>query len=73
MEPKAPTIGDAKEIALRLRRRGVAVIAFGGDNWGAASYGMTRRDCDAMRRFLDRLFELAESGVLELPHELFRG
>jgi hypothetical protein len=70
MGPKAPMISDAKELAMRLRRRGVAVIAIGGGNWGAASYGMTRRDCDAMRRFVDRLFELVESGQLEIPEEL---
>lgn len=65
-----PTINDAKALAYKLRAPGVLVITIGGGQYGAASYGHTRRTCDAMRRVTDRIADLIQAGQIEIPDEL---
>ena len=67
-----PTINDAKALAMKYRKLGVMVLHFGGRNmqYGGASYGMTRRHCDAMGKLLDRIMELIDQGIIDVPQEL---
>lgn len=67
-EPVA--IEDAKVIAYKRRWAGVLVIAVGGGTFCGASYGMTRKKCDAMGKLLDRLCELMADGTVEIPETL---
>jgi hypothetical protein len=73
VESKPPQIADAKELATRLRLRGVLVLGFEGGRYAVASYGHTRATCDAMRRVADDLGRLIESGELVVPDELREG
>lgn len=67
-QPAWPAIEDAKALAYRLRKQGVMVLAVDASGGtGGATYGMTRKDCSAMGKFLDRVMELIESGDLPRP------
>lgn len=63
----APTIDEAKAVAVRHRRVGVIILSFTGCDYAAASYGMTRHACDAMRSVVDQIGELIEQGLITLP------
>lgn len=71
--PKHPTIADAKALALKYPVRGVVVLSFGGGQYGLASYGVTRRDCDDLRTVVDDLAELIASQTLIVPYDLTGG
>lgn len=62
-----PTIADAKALALKHRRRGVIVLAFGGEDFACASYGMTREACAAMKTVVDQIASEIECGRVEVP------
>jgi hypothetical protein len=65
-----PTINDAKKMAMDARALGVLILAFGGGQFGASSYGMTRPLCDAMRKVNERIAELIANGTIEIPDAL---
>lgn len=62
-----PTIADAKKLATAYRKRGVIVLSFEGGQFAAASYGMTRRDCDAMREVVNQICDRIAAGEIEVP------
>ena len=64
---KIPSIADAKALAHRFRRRGVIVLTFGDGDYSAASYGMTRHDCDEMRRVVEQFARLVEVRAIRVP------
>ncbi len=66
MRPTWPTIADAKRLALEYRKLGVVVLSFGDGQFGTASYGMTRAECDRMRRISERIFTLVKDGTIAL-------
>lgn len=68
----APTINDAKRLATDARALGVLILSFGGNQFGTASYGMTRPMCDAMRKVNERIYELIQNGTIEVP-DVLRG
>lgn len=60
------TIPDAKELAYRLRKAGVAIFTLSGGRFGFASYGMTARQCKQLGKLCDRMMELVQSGEVDL-------
>jgi hypothetical protein len=62
-----PTIADAKKIAWDYRRRGIIILSFGSSKYHAASYGITRKDCDGMKGVVEQIAGLIEAAVIELP------
>jgi hypothetical protein len=67
---RPPSIQDAKELAYKLRQSGVLVLTIGGGEFGASSYGMTRKKCAAMKKVLDQVADLIRGGLIEIPEEL---
>jgi len=66
--PANPSIGEAKEVAYRLRRAGVILLTFGEDrSFAAASYGMTRPWCSRLRTVLDQIADALARGEIEVP------
>lgn len=59
------TIADAKDIAYRLRKRGVLILTLSAEGFSGASYGMTRRECDAMGELLDKIMAKLQAGELD--------
>lgn len=57
-----PTIKDAKDLAVKYRKRGVVILFVDDIQFGVASYGMRRRDCDDMRQVADAVFEAIHKG-----------
>lgn len=68
-----PSIADAKELAHRLRSRGVLILAVGDGRLGVSSYGMTRRDCDAMKAINNQIADLIADETIEIPEALRGG
>jgi len=64
-----PTIADAKSLATKYRKRGVIVLFFGEHEFGGASYGMTRAECDHMGGVLDQITAGIEDGTIELDRD----
>jgi hypothetical protein len=64
-----PTIEDAKRIAYAYRKKGIAIFWFDGDQFGYASYGMTREMCKSMARFSDEVYNLVGKGEIPLTSE----
>ena len=65
-----PTITDAKELATRYRKRGVIVFHVGAGRFGFTSYGMTRKDCDALRSVVDKIADMIQDGTITVPNQL---
>ena len=65
-----PRIADVKELAHRYESRGVLVLCISAGRFSITSYGMTRKDCDAMKSVNDQLANLILSGDLTLPSGL---
>lgn len=61
-----PTIRTARAITKQGELEGCLVIGFGGDTFGAASYGSTKARCDALGRLLDFISEAIERGEVDL-------
>lgn len=61
------TTADAKALALKTRRRGVIVLAFGADDYALASYGMSRECCSAMKNIANQIGSEIECGRIEVP------
>jgi hypothetical protein len=64
-------ISTAKRVAIEQRAVGVLVLAIGGGKFSAASYGMTRRHCDAMKIVNDQIAELIREGAIKIPEALW--
>lgn len=62
---KPPTITDAKELATRLRQRRVLILTITESEAAISSYGMTRADCDAMRKVADQIMDMLEHGEIK--------
>lgn len=65
-----PTIKTAKQLAVDHRAVGALVLTFGDGTHAGASYGMTRRHCDAMGKVLDQIADLIRDGVIQIPDVL---
>jgi hypothetical protein len=63
---KQPTIADARALAMKYRKPGVAIFHVGREGFGFASFGMTRRQCDALGVFADEVFDLVQDGTVDL-------
>jgi hypothetical protein len=61
-----PTIAGCKEIAQRFRKRGVLLLTVDSQQSCVTSYGMTRKQCDAMRKVNDFLADAIERGEINL-------
>jgi len=62
-----PTIGDAKALATKYRKRGVVILSFDADQYGVASFGHTRADCSAMRGVVEQIGDLIRDELIEIP------
>lgn len=51
-----PQIQDAKDLAYKYRKQGVIVFHVDKKAFGFASYGMTRQQCDEMRKLGDVMY-----------------
>ena len=60
------TIQDAKDLSYKYRKRGVIIIHFSQDQFGVASYGITRKDCDNMKKVSDQIFDRITNGEITL-------
>lgn len=65
-----PTIADAKALAQKHRALGVLILSFADGQYAFASYGHTRRTCDAMRQLVDQLDDMIRTLDIEIPAEL---
>lgn len=61
-----PTIQDAKDLAYKHRKRGVIILAFTDTGYSSASYGMTRKDCDAMKKANELITSDIQAGVIPI-------
>jgi hypothetical protein len=66
-----PAITTAKQIANDHRALGALVLTFGDAQYASASYGMTRRHCDAMKSVSEQIHALIRDGVIVVPEALW--
>ncbi len=64
------SINDAKSLAYQNRQAGVLILSIGPSRYSCVSCGMTRKQCDAMRKINEQICELIESEAIEIPDEL---
>lgn len=64
---KRPTIGPARWLAREHGARQAIVILFDGDDYAAASYGETSRECAGVKRTLDGIGQQIERGLVPDP------
>lgn len=63
----APSIEEAKALALKHRRRGIIILAFGDSDYSRCGYGMTRADCRAMAAVSEQIAALIADGTIAFP------
>lgn len=59
-----------KDLANTYRHSGILALSFADGKFAVSSYGMTRTKCDAIKLVNERIAELIEQGVIEIPEEL---
>jgi hypothetical protein len=68
---KPVSIDAAKQLAVRAGAEGVAVFAFGGEDFAATSYGVSKELCARMKEWIKEVSGRLERG--ELPNPLDDG
>lgn len=66
-----PTIDDAKCLAKRYRKSGTLIMSIGGGTYSIVSYGMTPKQCIALRRAADRIEEMIAAAEIDLSEFRF--